>query len=458
MPAETGGMLGGDPESGLVDHFHFDGMAHRTGSTYAPNCELLNRILREDWNPSGVRLLGFVHSHPQGCRRPSDGDRVYADRILAASPSLDRLLLPIVMNRTDTGRFELLPFEAKRTGDTLSVEPIPLLISEIETNTRCPVSFQALEMFARVRTAYDLDRLQRARIVAIGCGGAADFLESLGRAGVGQFVLIDPDIVSETNLATQQTYRRDIGRMKVEALAERLKDINPHVMVKPLYLRSQQLSDDAFSRLLRVGRHSGDLDVTLLCGMTDSFHAQARVNRLALQFGVSSLCAQVYFEGRGAEVTFTHPQTTPACHRCVLTSRYRAYFEDNFRNTTTSDGTPIGSTGHLNALKFLIAMALLHHGTDHPRWGRLLTRIGNRNLIQVRLDPDLDLPVFDRVFANADRTRILCDEAVWLPQLPDGPRNGQPTCPDCGGTGDLRWARGTFPDTREMRLGSCVSA
>ena len=49
-------------------------------------------------------------------------------------------------------------------------------------------------------------------------------------------------------------------------------------------------------------------------------------------------------------------------------------------------------------MKFLIAMAVLHHGTDHPRWGRMLERIGNRNLIQVRWDPDLDLPVFDRVF------------------------------------------------------------
>lgn len=458
MPAETGGMLGGDRASGMVTHFHFDRNAERTGATYSPDYERLNRVLSEEWNPAGVQLMGFVHSHPRGCRMPSGGDRIYADRILAAMPDMHRLLLPIVMAKSSHDRFELLPFAATRDVDQLTIQEIPLAISDQEVAADARVSFRELETFKRVRTAYDLDQLQRTRIVAIGCGGAAEFLEMLARAGVGEFVLIDADVVSETNLATQQAYRRDIGRMKVEAVAERLKDINPHVMVKPLYLSSDQLSDADFRRLLQVRHRPVRPGVTLLCGMTDSFPAQARVNRLALQFAVPSLCAQVYFEERGAEVTFTHPETTPACHRCVLNSRYRAYLKEEFRNATTSDGTPIGSTGRLNALKFLVAMALLHHGTEHPRWGRMLGRIGNRNLIQTRLEPDLDLPVFDRVFANADHTRVFCDETVWLPQLPDNPLNGQPVCPDCGGTGDLRQATGSIGDTREMRCAPCSNS
>jgi hypothetical protein len=455
MPAETGGMLGGDPESGVVSHFRFDGRARRSSTTYSPDYQLLNRVLSEEWNPSGVRLMGFVHSHPKGCRRPSGGDQVYAERILAAIPDLDRLLLPIVMATNGTDRFELLPFAAKRDTDRVTIQAIPLALVDHDVSAREVPSFKNLETFARVRTAYDLDQLQRARVVVVGCGGAAEFLEALARAGVGEFVLIDPDVVSETNLATQQTYRRDLGRMKVAALAERIADINPHTVVKTVYLSSNQLSDDAFRRFLRVSQQPVSREATLLCGFTDSFLAQARVNRLALQFGVPSLCAQIYPSGAGAETTFTHPATTPACHRCVLSGRYRAYLQEDFRNATTSDGTPIGSTARLNSLKFMVAMALLHHGTEHPRWGRMLDRIGNRNLIQVRLDPDLELPVFDRVFRNADRARLFCDETVWLPQLPDNPLNGYPTCPDCGGTGDLRQATGSIPDTRPMRGAPC---
>ena len=101
-------------------------------------------------------------------------------------------------------------------------------------------------------------------------------------------------------------------------------------------------------------------------------------------------------------------------------------------------------------------MAILHHGTGHPRYGHLLDRIGNRNLVQIRMDPDLaetlGITVFDRTFGGADRSRILTDEAVWLPQEPDTPGNNYPRCPDCGGTGDLRHAIGRFQDTRVMPL------
>jgi hypothetical protein len=171
---------------------------------------------------------------------------------------------------------------------------------------------------------------------------------------------------------------------------------------------------------------------------------------VGLQHGVPTICAQVYAEGRGLELTFTHPGVTPACHRCILRSRYDAYLKEGYTNNVTSDGTPISSTTRLNSTKLFLAMALLHHGTAHPRWGRTLERIGNRNLVQVRLDPDLQIPVFDRVLVG-DKDRVFCDEAVWLPQLPEGPATGRVPCPDCGGTGDLRAALGSIPDTRLPR-------
>lgn len=150
-------------------------------------------------------------------------------------------------------------------------------------------------------------------------------------------------------------------------------------------------------------------------------------------------------------MTFIHPDVTPACGRCILSSRYRAYLEEGFQNNVTSDGTPIFATTRLNALKGFIALAILHHGTDHPRWGGLLERIGNRNLLQIRMDPDLGLKAFEKAFGGGDTARIFFDETVWLPQSPENPQNGYAACPDCGGTGNLRDAIGTFADTRIMR-------
>jgi hypothetical protein len=276
----------------------------------------------------------------------------------------------------------------------------------------------------------------------------------MARAGVGEHVLIDPDNVAETNLATQQTYRRDIGAPKVDCVAERIRDINPNATVVTHKAWLDEFDDDQFIRLAKEPLRRASADeplVTLVCGLTDSFDAQARVNRLGLTFGLPTLCGQVYREGRGAEITFNYPGITPACHRCALNSRYRAY-QQGFQNDVTSDGTPIFTAGRINALLGFVAMALLHHGSKHARWGGLLERIGKRSLIQIRMDPDLQLPVFQRVFGGGDAQRILFDDVVWLPQDPDCAATGFPTCPDCGGTGDLRNAIGTIKDTRVRRL------
>lgn len=453
-PAESGGMLGGDRKRGLVTTFHFDASAHRSGATYSPDHEMLNRLLPK-WNRAGIDLIGFVHSHPSGCRAPSGGDLIYAQRILEHNPQMPGLFMPIVMTKPDTGSFEFLPFVARRVGSGVRVDEPTLEILEDSAPARVVPALPAMaqrDVFARVEGAYNLRLLRDCRLVVVGVGGASAFVEDMARAGVGQFVLIDPDRFAASNLATQAAYAHDVGRHKVTCIAERIRAINPEavVVVRPVYLDA--LNDPTMRSLLLQPVAGAPRPVrTLLFGFTDRFGPQARVNRLSLQSGVPSICAQLYAEGRGAEVTFTFPGVTPACHRCALSSRYAAYLEQGFTNNVTSHSTPIFATTRLNALKGFIAMALLHHGDDHPRWGSLLRRIGNRNLVQVRLDPDFG-GAFERALAGADQDRVLFDDTVWLPQLADSPATGYPTCPDCGGTGDLRTAIGTFADTRIMRL------
>jgi hypothetical protein len=238
-----------------------------------------------------------------------------------------------------------------------------------------------------------------------------------------------------------------LGRPKIDALADRIRSINPLAFVVGSQRRLDQLNDVEFCWLARTPFRDRSALVSLLCGMTDDFYAQARVNRLALNLGLPSLCAQMYAEGRGAEVTFTHPDVTPACHRCILPSRYRAYLEQGFSNNVGSVGTPLYATNRLNSLKELIALALLHHGSSHERWGGLLRRMGNRNLVQLRLVPDSDLPGIQQAFTGADPVRLFCDEAVWLPMEPSSDPTGRP-CKDCGGQGKLSLRLGTIRDSR----------
>ena len=446
---EQGGILGGKRRGREITHFFFDSEGARSDVTYSPDTKRLNAVTNETWRPDGIEFLGFIHTHPGASARPSGGDLDYARRILDALPKLEELLLFIA---TQGRRFEIHPWVVVRDGgSSVDVSRYKLKLASSDSSA-APAGLlgKTKALFSRVADAYDLTRLTWSRVSLVGAGGSAQFARDLARAGVGEFVLIDPDTVEESNVATQNYVRSQVGFAKVDALREDLLAINPNVRVVAKPNSLEAFSDDAMRSLLLdpLASFEGTAPIppytSLVCGCTDSFAAQARVARLGIKFGIPTLSAQVYREGRGAEITFTHPDTTDACQRCMLSSRYRAY-GSGFRNDVTSDGTPIFSTARLNALKGFVALALLQHGTD-SRWGRLLRQIGPRNLIQIRLDPDIEeslgISVFEKTFHGANEDRLVFDEPVFIRQKPE------PECPDCGGTGDLRSLLG---DPRETR-------
>lgn len=485
-PAESGGMLGGAEDSNKISHFEFDTLSSCTGATYTPDTKSLNRKLDNVWNPNGIRLKGMIHSHPGHYAQPSSGDLIYAERFLKSIDDLDYFYMPIVIPAThhveckivpfiaylESGSVKCKPIKLKITGNISSVSPLSPPANK-ETGTydignikinRAAGKFKTQDegFLERVKGAYDTNLLARVRIIHIGTGGAAEYIEELARAGVGSQVLIDPDIVEEKNIGTQQVYLSDVGQPKVEVLKKRLLNINSSAQIIAYQGVLDDITDDDFEKLLSTPSHISHLDnaeckpeVTIICGLTDNFQAQARVNRLALKFALPSMCAQVYLEGRGAEVTFTHPETTEACHRCILSSRYEAYLVKKKSNEVTSSGTPIFSTTRLNAIKGFITLALAHHGSNHQRWGDMLTRIGNRNLIQIRMDPDLattvGLDVFNNEYVN-NSERVFFDEALWLSQKSENPDNGYQSCPDCGGLSDLTLCKNDPDNTMHVRM------
>lgn len=241
--AEEGGMLGGDRQLRRVTHFHYDAHAERTGCTYSPDARILNALL-DDWNKMEVKLMGFVHSHPDGLFHPSQGDLEYAERILRHNPRMTEMLMPIVqparrfsrnrdrdcqmrmfvafLDSVGRVRIDERPYrivsdpnvlaeipESRATGLKVDGEPMitgnlvkPGIQASIEPATdEEPEATQSLdvrtsvetasdisqlrsipgpgETFRRVERAYDLDRLSKCRVVAVGVGGASQFLEDL---------------------------------------------------------------------------------------------------------------------------------------------------------------------------------------------------------------------------------------------------------------------------------------
>lgn len=76
-------------------------------------------------------------------------------------------------------------------------------------------------------------KLKNARVAVFGVGGVGGYtVEALARSGVGCLDLIDSDTVALTNLNRQIiALHSTLGKYKVDVAAERVKDINPDIIV-----------------------------------------------------------------------------------------------------------------------------------------------------------------------------------------------------------------------------------
>jgi tRNA A37 threonylcarbamoyladenosine dehydratase len=93
-----------------------------------------------------------------------------------------------------------------------------------------------LNQFSRTEMLFGreaMERLEKARVAVFGIGGVGGYtVEALARGGVGTIDLIDDDKVCLTNLNRQIiATRKTIGKYKVEAMRDRILEINPNAVV-----------------------------------------------------------------------------------------------------------------------------------------------------------------------------------------------------------------------------------
>ena len=96
-----------------------------------------------------------------------------------------------------------------------------------------------------------MDRLASSHVAVFGLGGVGSWCaEALARAGVGALTLVDNDQVGLTNINRQiQALHSTVGLDKTEALARRVRDINPDCS---LCLISEKYEADSRGRFFDV--------------------------------------------------------------------------------------------------------------------------------------------------------------------------------------------------------------
>ena len=79
-------------------------------------------------------------------------------------------------------------------------------------------------------------RLAESHVILFGLGGVGSYTaECLARAGVGELTIVDNDTVGLTNLNRQlEALHSTVGLPKAEAVAARIRDINPDAILHPM--------------------------------------------------------------------------------------------------------------------------------------------------------------------------------------------------------------------------------
>lgn len=147
-------------------------------------------------------------------------------------------------------------------------------------------------------------KLKAAGVLIVGAGGlGAPAALYLAAAGVGTIILADPDEVDRSNLQRQVIYAEDdLHRPKVEAAADRLHALNPHVFVAGF----NGAFDEASADELVEG-------VDLVLDGTDDFATRFCVNAACVRHGKTLVSGAIGRWTGQVGVFAARP-----CYRCLV--------------------------------------------------------------------------------------------------------------------------------------------
>jgi len=148
-------------------------------------------------------------------------------------------------------------------------------------------------------------RLKAARVLLVGAGGLGSPVGLyLAAAGVGTLGVVDSDRVDASNLQRQVLYSHsDVGRPKVEAALERLREVNPTITLRPHELR---LAAANAAELIAA--------YDVIVDGSDNFPTRYLVNDACVLAGKPDVCGAIQrFEGR---LSVFWAERGP-CYRCL---------------------------------------------------------------------------------------------------------------------------------------------
>jgi len=200
---------------------------------------------------------------------------------------------------------ENYPFIITRNGKELSCE-----------KAGCHVSINFYDaqarLFSRNSGLLESDIMLKKCAVIIGCGSVGSLIAlQLAKAGVGNFVLMDTDILEIHNICRHQCGISDLGKYKVNAVRDRIFNINPNANVTVFVKHVQDIPLDSLSAFI-----SSD---TIIIGTGDNRESsEYACDTLAIPNNIPFVTTCCWTRAYAGEVFYWVPGKNLPCYKCCL--------------------------------------------------------------------------------------------------------------------------------------------
>lgn len=175
--------------------------------------------------------------------------------------------------------------------------------------------------FERIESLFDIAMFADVRVLVAGCGsGGASVALHLVMSGIRNFALIDKDVLGPENVIRHVCGRGFIGRKKVEAVAEVLRDRNPNVNISTI--------DTDIMTYPSLESEIIKSDVVVLA--TDNEPSRYLINELCVRHGVPFVVGRVFTRGIGGEVFAFRPHDG-GCLACLEAILERTKFREGIK-------------------------------------------------------------------------------------------------------------------------------
>lgn len=172
------------------------------------------------------------------------------------------------------------------------------------------------KIYSRVPEDVSLRELQQSRVMFIGCGSLGSaVLQDLVTSGIGKFILVDPDVVTEENVLRHTASLKDLYRPKVKVLEEAILARNPLCSV-------EAIPYDLFAELmLSLRKNLAEKTDLIISTVADSVINQL-VNQYGIEHRIPMVFASVLGTGLGGRVFRVIPGETPCFTCCAMLQTY----------------------------------------------------------------------------------------------------------------------------------------